>query len=212
MFLDQIGFIKGSGFNSSADYINAARALGSRRPDDELEIVLRVATAYDELLRANKRLDWDDFAASALQRRGEQGYPALSDHVIVDEAQDLTTSQIELVRSLARRSILLIADQGQTIYGVRQEPGTLPPEGEYDALLNVNFRNADPIRELAERLRADATSEAIAQPGEAVSFQHFRYVDDEAEYVAGEIERLREAGRPNDTITVLAPTWEGSMI
>ena len=81
---------------------------------------------YNEALRAMGRMDYDDqltYAYTILK-----GYPGVLDHfrrqfthICVDESQDTSRIQHELIRLLAgpRGSLFMVGDEDQSIYGVR---------------------------------------------------------------------------------------------
>ncbi|WP_145951571.1 3'-5' exonuclease [Micrococcus luteus] len=82
-----------------------------------------VVEQYRRSAAAGGTLDFDEVAQVAavhLERRAEQGAPALFDHVLVDEAQDLTPSRWQLLRALVapgRNDLFIAEDNHQRIYG-----------------------------------------------------------------------------------------------
>lgn len=82
-----------------------------------------VVEQYRRSAAAAGTLDFDEVAQVAavhLERRAEQGVPALFDHVLVDEAQDLTPSRWQLLRALVapgRNDLFIAEDNHQRIYG-----------------------------------------------------------------------------------------------
>ncbi len=90
------------------------------------EVYQRVYEAYQNVLRTNQGLDFDDLLMLTvlLLRR----YPDVRElyqrrwrHVLVDEFQDTNTAQYELVRLLTgpEKSIFVVGDEDQSIYGFR---------------------------------------------------------------------------------------------
>jgi len=85
--------------------------------------VWEVIDAYRSLARTADSTDFEEKAAIATEWLREQrvaGEPALFDHVIVDEAQDLTPSRLSLLRALVDEGpndLFLCEDSHQRIYG-----------------------------------------------------------------------------------------------
>lgn len=149
--------IKGRGLADLDQYAATART-GRRYP---LSFELRSAVwelyeGYQSRLAAAAIHDADDLillASQELRRRPlEAGYSA----VVVDEAQDLSAATLRLLHSLVgdtRDGLTLIGDGQQAVY-----PGgyTLAEAGVSVAgrgvVLDVNFRNAAPIVDLALRV------------------------------------------------------------
>jgi DNA helicase-2/ATP-dependent DNA helicase PcrA len=133
--------------------------------DPEAGPMARAYAAYEAALAEAGGLDFDDFIARAL-RRLEGDIEALRlwrgrcQHLLVDEAQDLDRSQLELALLLAapENRIFLVGDDDQSIYGwrladVRRVLGLasrLPGLRRVD--LTVNYRCPPPVVERAVRL------------------------------------------------------------
>ncbi len=88
--------------------------------------VARAWVAYERALRERRQVDFDDLVRRALDRL--RGSPALLERwrgacaqLLVDEAQDLDRSQLDLALLLAapRNRIFLVGDDDQSIYGWR---------------------------------------------------------------------------------------------
>ena len=87
------------------------------------EIVRRAYARYDELLRENNALDFDDLLVWAVRLLREHDdvrdrYRRLYSHILVDEFQDTNTVQYELLRLLTieRPDLFLVGDPDQSIY------------------------------------------------------------------------------------------------
>jgi superfamily I DNA/RNA helicase len=128
------------------------------------------------LLQDDRRKVWaacESMAAEmAASRRYGKGYsrvrlirhaesnrddPALKvvDYVFVDEAQDLSASDLKALKACSRRALILAGDADQSIY----QPGFSFRRAGIDIsgrtrILKLNFRNTVAIHELAERFRA----------------------------------------------------------
>ncbi|HKB76190.1 MAG TPA: UvrD-helicase domain-containing protein, partial [Myxococcales bacterium] len=88
--------------------------------------VAEVYAAYQEELRRNAALDFDDLIAEAvrlLQDDPEAGrrWAARFEHVLVDEYQDTNHAQFRLIRALSgvHGSVFVVGDDDQSIYGWR---------------------------------------------------------------------------------------------
>jgi DNA helicase-2/ATP-dependent DNA helicase PcrA len=87
------------------------------------EIVRRAYTRYDELLRENNALDFDDLLVWAVRllRDHEEvrdRYRRQYQHLLVDEFQDTNTAQYDLLRLMAPANpdLFLVGDPDQSIY------------------------------------------------------------------------------------------------
>ena len=94
--------------------------------DPDAGPVARAFVAYDAALSERDALDFDDLVARALQlleRRADirATWRERCSHLLVDEAQDLDRSQLELALLLAGpdNRIFLVGDDDQSIYGWR---------------------------------------------------------------------------------------------
>lgn len=190
VFLDEIRLIKGCNLHDCDKYIDRRLARASDFTSEDYAAIFVVAQTYDRMLRANLRLDFDDFAPIALSALEQTRSTGRYDYVIIDEAQDFTECQIRLARRLARQSLLLVADQAQAIYPVSQLPETLPVNS-YDVVLSESFRTTTEVFNYARRLLPDAHTYALPDKhGPPPKYVAFRWSDEEAEYIASTIEEL----------------------
>jgi superfamily I DNA/RNA helicase len=152
--------------------------------DPQAGPVVRAWVAYEQALLDRRALDFDDLVRRALDRLGRS--PVLLDrwrgacvHLLVDEAQDLDRSQLDLALLLAAPAnrIFLVGDDDQSIYGwrladVRRVLGlaaALPGLRRVD--LVTNYRCPRPVVERAVRL-IEANRERFAKrilPGPAAA-------------------------------------------
>lgn len=100
----------------------ARKNRGERGIDDAMRIYER----YDEHLRKNNALDFDDLLLQTLRllRRDEETRDYLSDkfrYVLVDEFQDTNTVQYEIIKLLSGKhgNLFAVGDDDQSIYGWR---------------------------------------------------------------------------------------------
>lgn len=90
------------------------------------EVAGRIFARYQELLRQNNALDFDDLLmeTALLFRNHEEvrrRYQERYQHILVDEFQDTNVAQYELIKLLAgpERNLFCVADEDQAIYGWR---------------------------------------------------------------------------------------------
>ncbi len=129
----------------------------------------RLLQAYEAELRANRLVDFDDliFIAHDLFRDHDDILSAYQDrfrHILVDEFQDTDREQYEIVRMLAldHRSLFIVADDEQSIYGWRNaDPGNIRRFREdfigyaKPIVLEENYRSSEEIVRLARDLIAN---------------------------------------------------------
>jgi superfamily I DNA/RNA helicase len=133
--------------------------------DPEAGPVVRAWVAYEQALVDRAALDFDDLVRRALERLERsptllRRWRAACVHLLVDEAQDLDRSQLDLALLLAApdNRIFLVGDDDQSIYGwrladVRRVLGlasALPGLRRVD--LVTNYRCPRPVIERAVRL------------------------------------------------------------
>ena len=141
-FLSEIKLIKGCGFMRVEQYLEHHAAAGSRLNQAELRTVFEVAGTYDTMLWNDRRIDFDDFASMVLQQR-----EARQIHAEKVRARDRRRSTGSIGdaacirRSLARRSVTLIADHQQAIYEFRRHADSLPAIRELRRCAKTNYRS-----------------------------------------------------------------------
>ena len=175
------------------------------------EVVRRVYTAYQELLRRSGGLDFDDLIMKLVQllQTDEEALAKWRDrfrHVLVDEYQDTNRAQYVLVNLLAQehRNLAVVGDDDQSIYRFRGADvrNILDFRKDYpDAevvRLEQNYRSSQAILDAAYSVirhnpeRAEKRLWTQRAGGEKVfATQAYNEVE-EAEFVADEIERLRK--------------------
>lgn len=199
-------------------------AKGHRQTDDEVFAEIeasgnRAALAYEKLLRADGRIDFDDLlrhAGRVLQDRHVAfGYQQHFAAVIVDEVQDLSVTQLEMVQQLGGNRVTYSGDAGQGIYSFAgAEPGAVFADLEARAVekfvLTRSFRSSPAVLAAVNALTAvqDGPSLRCADPSAwdetAQCFtEAFRTLHDEATFIAAHVAPLLT---PGVTVGVLART------
>ena len=176
-----------------------------------IEKFAEIYRRYTVFKREREWMDFDDmllFSVTALQR-----YPVLLkqiresyDHILVDEAQDISGIQHQLLRLLAGNSVFLVGDEDQSIYGFR---GAYPqglmdffqtfPEGRL-MKLEENYRSTGNIVEAADRLirsnteRYEKKMHTSRPQGKAVQICRDCSMEEEYDAIASLAEELSQQG------------------
>lgn len=189
------------------------------------EIVVRAYVAYQELLRKNDGLDFDDLLMETAQLLRDN--PAARDRyrdrfrcILVDEFQDTNIAQYVIIKHLAHghRSLFVVADEDQSIYSWRGADyrnilrlrEDFPRLKEY--LLEENYRSTQVILDGAQAIIArnpDRTPKHLftARSGGHAIVLHEAYDEqEEADYVTREASRLLRTGTKPSEIAVMYRT------
>lgn len=193
-------------------------AVASGGGEGEGPLFARAYRRYEETLRRQGLLDFDDLLLRAVQllraasdvRRRQAGR---FDHLLVDEFQDTNGHQAEILRLLAEghANVCVVGDDDQSIYawrGARVENllsfGRRFP-GAAVVRLERNYRSAPPILQAASllirhnRRRRAKRLVPVVRGGEPVRYRSFPDDASEAEGVADEIlGRVRRGARPSE--------------
>lgn len=108
---------------SSAEELLSARSKSKAIPKNLVDI----AEKYEEILRKNDSIDYDDQIALACKLLGEdkelrRKYSKLATHLLVDEYQDINAGQFEFIKLLSssnRAGLFVVGDDDQSIYSFR---------------------------------------------------------------------------------------------
>lgn len=168
----------------------------------------QIYKAYEEYKKENFLVDFDDmltYAYSILNRVPGvlQAYRERYKYIQVDEGQDMSAIQFEIVKLLvgSHNNIFIVADDDQSIYGFRgAEPGhILAVEKEFPGCrlyrMENNYRSASNIVEISSRFikrnctRYDKRHTAVNGPMEDPAVIQPR---DENSQISCLIERIRE--------------------
>jgi DNA helicase-2/ATP-dependent DNA helicase PcrA len=178
------------------------------------EIVRRVYERYQQLLRENNALDFDDLLMQTVVLFDQNPtvlsyYQNRYEHILVDEFQDTNTAQYTLLRQLAgkHRNVFCVGDEDQSIYRWRgadfrnvqrfrdQYPDALV------ILLEQNYRSTQAILDAAQQVIARnihrTPKKLFTQLGKGTPITlHEAYnEDDEAQYVVETISTLVAKGQ-----------------
>jgi DNA helicase-2/ATP-dependent DNA helicase PcrA len=183
------------------------------------EVARRVYEQYQQRLRANNGLDFDDLlmetvrlfreAPSVLARYQERYH-----HILVDEFQDTNMAQYVLLKGLAarHRNLFVVADEDQSIYrwrgadyrNISRLREDFPDLATY--LLEQNYRSTQTILDVAQaiiRHNPNRTPKKLFTDrghGPKIVIHEAYDPEEEAQYVVDTIARLTLTGeaRPGD--------------
>ena len=170
-FGDEIkSVIKGRGVFTLQEYLRLSRVgRGSRLNAEDRHIVWSIYEEYQRLLRAEGAFDYDDLPILAVTQLAEDTSFQPYDHIIVDEAQDLTPVQLKVAQLAAgkQQSLFILADGAQSIYhsGFRWKDVGLHVVGR-SFTLATNYRNTKEILLAAHSLMTK--SQVLVEEGEII--------------------------------------------
>jgi DNA helicase-2/ATP-dependent DNA helicase PcrA len=182
---------------------------------------LRTAyTSYDRLLRRYGALDFDDllrlcYDLLVTNPRVAAHYRRIYRFILVDEAQDTSRAQYEILRALCgddHRNVMLVADADQSIYGFagasdKYLKAFVRDFGAQKHSLSENFRCGEAIVQVAasliahnpDRISSDHTMISVARAPGHVTAASYANEGDEATAVADMLVSLLAKG--------LDPSW-----
>lgn len=195
------------------------------------EIIAKVYAHYQQTLRAQNALDFDDLIMLTVKLFQEhptvlEKYQQVFRYVMVDEYQDTNYPQYLLAHLLAKQhhNLFVIGDDYQSIYGWRQADirNILNFEKDYPKAavitLDRNYRSTQIILDAATGIIEKNVNQRhkklwtdIAK-GELVTLVPAEDEEAEARYVAETIARERASGRPFHHFAVLYRTNAQSRI
>lgn len=177
-------------------------------------VYARVYREYQETLRKNNALDFDDLIVKTVELL--KNCPEVLDYyqerfryIMVDEYQDTNTAQFELVKQLAQkyRNLCVVGDDDQSIYRFRGAnirnildfEKYFPEAGVIK--LEQNYRSTQSILDAANAVirnnkgRKEKVLWTDRGEGSQVCFRQFDNAYEEAEYIAGDVcRRVRREG------------------
>ena len=178
--------------------------------------VAEVYREYQAALRRNNALDFDDLIVKTVelfQNCGDvlENYQERFRYIMVDEYQDTNTAQFKFISLLASKyeNLCVVGDDDQSIYKFRGANigNILGFEHVFpDARvirLEQNYRSTKNILNAANQVIANNTERKAKtlwtenEEGSKVHFRQFLNAYEEAEYVAGEIGKLKRNGLGN---------------
>ncbi len=175
--------------------------------------IARAYKEYQETLRKNNALDFDDLIVKTVELFKSvpevlESYQERFRYIMVDEYQDTNTAQFELIRLLAAkyRNLCVVGDDDQSIYKFRGANirNILDFEKVYPEAcvikLEQSYRSTQNILDAANAViknnvgRKDKALWTDKKDGASIHFQQFDTALDEADYIAETVRaKKREA-------------------
>ncbi len=207
--------------------ITAEAALDAASDDTE-DLVARTYARYDEHLRRNRALDFDDLLLFMRRLLAEHedvraAFQEQYRYVMVDEYQDTNGAQYEIVRHIAdgHRNLCVVGDDDQSIYGWRgaDVAKILSFDKDYPEAvvvrLETNYRSTDQILEAANRViacnpnRHEKALRSAKGDGRSPTVQRLDDESEEATWVVHDMLRRLQADqlKPGD-IAILFRTQQ----
>ncbi|HSQ89989.1 DUF3553 domain-containing protein [Romboutsia sp.] len=191
--------------------------------DNRMSKIADIYALYQDRLKRNSALDFDDLIYKTVELLKENPevldyYRSRFKYIMVDEYQDTSKAQYELIKILARehQNICVVGDDDQSIYGWRGADirNILEFEKDYDDVhvvkLEQNYRSTQVILDAAntvisnniERKRKKLWSEK--KEGDLIKIQLSENEIDESDFVADMIAKIsREQNRSYKDFAVL---------
>lgn len=181
--------------------------------DYNMKKVVSVYREYQAALRKNNALDFDDLIVKTVELFQNCGavleyYQERFKYIMVDEYQDTNTAQFKFISLLAQKyeNLCVVGDDDQSIYKFRgANIGNILgfervfPDAKV-IRLEQNYRSTKNILNAANQVIANNTERKAKtlwtenEEGSKVHFRQFFNAYEEAEYVAGEIGRMKREG------------------
>tara|TARA_B100001939_G_scaffold14122_1_gene12094 strand:+ start:17648 stop:19714 length:2067 start_codon:yes stop_codon:yes gene_type:complete len=187
--------------------------------DDEDLIVFEY---YQEYLKKNNLLDFDDliiYTEKILKENSEirERYHDLFDNILVDEFQDSDLIQYNIIFLLSNKhtNVFVVGDPDQTIYSFRgsnydNNINFLRDFNAEKIVLDQNYRSVNNILKSANRLISHNSNRPAIKDlksnlgeGEKISYKVFYNSDDEAKWIANEINILKKSNIKPKNIAIL---------
>ncbi|MFR1384941.1 MAG: DUF3553 domain-containing protein [Clostridioides difficile] len=191
--------------------------------DNRMVKIADIYALYQDRLKRNSALDFDDLILKTVElfKANDEVlayYRSRFRYIMVDEYQDTSKAQYELIKLLARehQNICVVGDDDQSIYGWRGADirNILEFEKDYDDVhvikLEQNYRSTQIILDVAnyliknniERKRKKLWSEK--KEGELIKIQLTGSEIEEADFIADSIAQIaRKENRPYKDFAVL---------
>lgn len=221
--------IKAKGY-SALDGEAIAESVGKRFcSTDAATELAKLYGEYDTYLKNNGLVEFADQEVLLLQLLKEDPYYFDQfgfKHILVDEAQDTSSNQFEILRYLAKsptfESIMIVGDDSQSIYKFRdadpegfmgfEERMQLPVGTVQQFYMMDNFRSTPEIVEFANKeIKYNVhrvNKEIVSQKphGAPVSVQGFFDVAEEYNFIVKKIQEKIQAGTAPEEIAFIAST------
>ena len=231
---EEIDWLKSCSYIERETYLNVDRVGRMSKGENryrlqkasvERNAIFDIYLCYEQLMEREGLIDYKTNALMVLKafREGKL-QPDSYRHIIVDESQDLTRVQLEIIKYLYQSeqensSIMFIADISQSIYTQSWLSGQSFKSIGFDMsgksnILSKNYRTTFEIAQAAYSLieKDDAIKQndifvkpsAIDRHGDAPYYKHYDNVTNEAEAIADRIKVMSERYALRDIVVVAA--------
>ncbi len=204
------------------DLMDSETYAGEAGSDFYPSVIAKIWNKYEELLKAQKSLDFDDLVSKVvfLLKHDEETrnyYQNLWEYILIDEYQDTNKSQYELSKLLSakHKNICAIGDMDQSIYAFRGADfrNIINFERDFPNLVSVvleeNYRSTQNILEAAakviEKNKIRKAKDLYTKNAKGAEISLFEAMGEleEAEFVVHKIKELLVAGARPSEIAVL---------
>lgn len=176
------------------------------------KVAYQIYLEYCNYLARTGQEDWADRTLYIVRHQDLIPDERKFDHVLVDEAQDLSLAQMNAVIALYRKDMTIAMDMNQRIFGRQWTPKLLGIEATTKKLTK-SMRTTKQIDALAESVRSrndeflsddDKSLRAIPErEGKLPVLAHLKDATSERAYVVNTVKRFQKAN-PNLTIGIIA--------
>ena len=207
--------------NAKNQGMQPSEYLKNNRYEKDIDDIVRVYTEYQEQLKINNALDFDDLLLKTLELFESnpsvlEYYQERYKYIHVDEFQDTNLVQYKILKLLGAkyRNVFVVGDEDQCIYcwrganigNIKEFMDDFKPT---IYKLEQNYRSTKNIIKMANKLiknntaRIDKTLFTENENGEEVTYHEGEDEKEEAEYVARMIYTLQSRGVELDEIGIL---------
>lgn len=207
--------------NAKNQGMQPSEYLKNNRYEKDIDDIVRVYTEYQEQLKINNALDFDDLLLKTLELFESnpsvlEYYQERYKYIHVDEFQDTNLVQYKILKLLGAkyRNVFVVGDEDQCIYcwrganigNIKEFMDDFKPT---IYKLEQNYRSTKNIIKMANKLiknntaRIDKTLFTENEDGEEVTYHEGEDEKEEAEYVARMIYTLQSRGVELDEIGIL---------
>jgi DNA helicase II / ATP-dependent DNA helicase PcrA len=191
------------------NHAQSAEKMRSEAIDKDGRRVADIYAAYEQLLRQSNALDFDDLLLRAVKLLRDstpvrEKWQSRFQYIHVDEYQDTNRVQYELLRLLTspKQNVCVVGDEDQSIYRWRGADVSILMSFSRDfpsarvIKLERNYRSTQQILDAAGAVvannpeRLGKSLSAQNGPGATLKYFEGRDAHAEAEFVAGELERI----------------------
>ena len=154
---EEFEWIKGMNIQSEAEYVSSnRRGRGGQIKMNERDkgLAWTFFSEYKNRMERSRKNDWEDIYIYLLRNFEKIPKSYYIDHILIDEAQDLTLAKVKLMRMLSMKSFTIAADVAQKIYKTTFSWKEVGVEvlGSGSRKLSKSFRSTEQIILLAEDL------------------------------------------------------------